>query len=565
MHIEGNLLLIITLLLVIFLLMMVGERLRIAYPIFLVLGGLAIGFVPSIPDIAIDPDLVLLIFLPPLLYEAAWGTSWHEFSKYKSVIISLGFGLVIFTSSIVAYVSSAFIAGMSVPLGFLLGGIISPPDAVAASSILKAIRVPQKTLAILEGESLVNDAASLTVVRFALAIVVTGGTFVFKDAALEFLLVTFGGIFVGLAIAIGIYLIHKVLPTNSNMDVALTFVSPYLMYLSAEHFHWSGVMAVVFGGLFLSYRYRDFLNYESHMQAKGTWRTVGFVINGFIFILIGLEFPIIVKKVDDSTLHHGITYGLLIGGVTILIRLIWVYGTVYGTHFWDKIRHKKTTNNNWRDLFLIGWAGMRGVVSLAAALSIPLTLSGNATPFPNRDLILLITFIVVFMTLVFQGLSLPFVIKILNINEVQGLKERTKNRIALQLRLMSTAVFYLKRSHHKAISENKLLSHYKNALKSSILLHITEENILVSERQKQASYQEELTYLSVMTHLVHTQREELRLLRRANLYEESLIREKEQELDLLEAHLRRQKTSWTSNSGAEAALPPDKHSSKNKK
>ncbi len=259
--IQENLLLIIFLLFVVSMLVMLGQKLRISYPIFLVIAGLLISLIPGIPHITIDPELVFLIFLPPLLYEAAWYTSWHNFWKWRRPISLLGFGLVLFTSCIIAYFSSEMIPNFTLALGFLLGGIISPPDAVAATSVLKGLKIPKRIVTILEGESLVNDASSLIVFRFALAAVVSGN-FVFQQAATSFFSVTLMGIVIGLAIAHVFYAIHRWLPTSSNIDTALTFIAPYLMYITAEHFHFSGVMAVVTGGLFLSYRSHEIFNYN---------------------------------------------------------------------------------------------------------------------------------------------------------------------------------------------------------------------------------------------------------------------------------------------------------------
>jgi NhaP-type Na+/H+ or K+/H+ antiporter len=241
------------------LLILLARRLKIAYPIFLVLAGLVISYIPGMPVINIEPDLIFLIFLPPLLYEAAWWTSWNEFWKWKRPISLLAFGLVFCTSTVVAYSASSFIPGFTLATGFLLGGIISPPDAIAATSVLKSIRVPKRIITILEGESLVNDASSLIVFRFALAAAIAG-QFSFQEASLSFITVTVMGIIVGLAIAHVVYLIHRFLPTTASIDSAFTLISPYLMYLAAEEFHFSGVKAVVSGGLLLSYRSHENFN-----------------------------------------------------------------------------------------------------------------------------------------------------------------------------------------------------------------------------------------------------------------------------------------------------------------
>lgn len=235
-----------------FLLIMLAQKVKISYPIFLVIAGLGISYIPGIPPMSIDPEIIFLIFLPPLLYEAAWYTSWNDFWRWRRPISLLAFGLVIITSVAVAFLTSSMIPGFTLAMGFLLGGIVSPPDAIAATSVLKNIKVPKRITTILEGESLVNDASSLIVLRFALAAVITG-QFSLSNAAGDFFLSTVMGIVIGLAVAHVLYLIHRFLPTTPSIDAAITLISPYFMYLAAEQFHFSGVMAVVSGGLFLSY------------------------------------------------------------------------------------------------------------------------------------------------------------------------------------------------------------------------------------------------------------------------------------------------------------------------
>jgi NhaP-type Na+/H+ or K+/H+ antiporter len=262
--IHANLLLILAIFFAMALLFLLSQRWKISYPIFLVVGGLGIGFLPGMPAINVNPDIVFLIFLPPLLFEAAWYTSWNEFWKWRRSIFSLGFGLVLITSLAIAYFSVSIIPGFTLALGFLLGGIISPPDAVAATSVLKGVNMPRRGLTILEGESLVNDAASLTVFRFALAAILTG-KFVLQEAATDFLILAVMGVVVGLVIGQLLYFILKYWAKSSSITTPITLIAPYLMYIVAEEFQWSGVLAVVSGGLFLSFRSSDFLNYHTRI------------------------------------------------------------------------------------------------------------------------------------------------------------------------------------------------------------------------------------------------------------------------------------------------------------
>jgi len=265
------------LLVIILLVVMLARKMKVAYPILLVLVGLPLGFVPFLRGIEIQPDLIFVIFLPPLLYEAAWNTSWKDFWKWRRVISSFAFPVVIITSCVVAFVSAALIPGFTLAAGFLLGGIVSPPDAVSASAILKTIKVPKRFITIVEGESLMNDASSLVVFRFALAAVLTG-TFAFGAAAASFVTVILLGIAVGIAVGLLFYAVHRWLPTTTNMDVVLTFITPYAMYMTAEQLHVSGVLAVVSGGLFLSVRRQQFLSHRSRLQGINVWEAVAFVL-----------------------------------------------------------------------------------------------------------------------------------------------------------------------------------------------------------------------------------------------------------------------------------------------
>jgi CPA1 family monovalent cation:H+ antiporter len=373
------------------------------------LGGLLISLIPGTPRVGISPDLIFLIFLPPLLYEAAWYTSWPNFRKFRWPILLHGFGLVIVTSVIIAYLSEKLIPRFTLPIGLLLGGIISPPDAVAASSVLKFFKIPKKVKTVLEGESLVNDAASLTIFRFALAAVISG-TVVMEEAATSFVVVTIMGIVIGSVIANIVYFIYKLLPTTPSIDTAISLVSPYLMYLTAEHFHFSGVLAVVSGGLFLSSCSHNIFSYGSRLQTNSVWSALVFMLNGVVFILIGLQLPDIVKGLGQYALRDAIFYGVVISLVTIIIRIMWVYPAAYVPWLLSKRIRKRETRPTWQGVFIVGWSGMRGVVSLASALAVPTVLT-NETIFPHRNLILFITFIVILFTLVLQGLSLPLVIR----------------------------------------------------------------------------------------------------------------------------------------------------------
>ncbi|MVM37661.1 Na+/H+ antiporter [Spirosoma sp. HMF3257] len=523
---HQTLLLCLALMLAVTLLVMVGQRLRIPVPIFLVISGLAVSLVPGIPRIEVDPDLIFLIFLPPLLYEAAWFTSWKEFWRWRRIIIVLAFGLVIFTAFAVAYVSSAVMPGFTLALGFLLGGIISPPDAVAATSVLKEVKISKTAISILEGESLVNDAASLIVFRFALAAVLSG-TFVWQEASVNFLLVTFMGIVVGLTVACVFYAIHRWLPTSTRISILLTFLAPYIMYMAAEEFHVSGVMAVVSGGLFLSNQSHVILNHSSRIQGTGMWATVVFALNGLVFILIGLELPVIINGLDGYSKTEAILYALLITLVVIVTRMVFTLSSSYFTRFIGRYITVAQRNPGWRGPIVLGWAGMRGVVSLASALSVPLTMS-NGEPFPHRNLILFITFVVILVTLVFQGLTLPFVIRWVQLKDPTDRIPEDVQESKIRIKLLKVALHYLTENYAEEAGSNELVANLKSRMESDV--HQTKRHLdsVESDSENVAQYNE------IMAEIIQIKRDELHRLRSIQEFDDEVIRKEEAQMDLEE-------------------------------
>lgn len=525
---HHHLLLILALLFVVFLLVMLAQRIKVAYPIFLVVAGLGISFIPGMPILHLDPDLIFLIFLPPLLYEAASYTSWNDFWKWKRPIALLAFGLVFFTSTIIAYTSASLIPGFTLALGFLLGGIVSPPDAVAAATVLKGMKVPKRVLTILEGESLVNDASSLIVFKFALAAVLTG-TFSMHQATGQFFLVAGMGVVIGLAGAHVMYVIHRFLPTTPAIDAALTVMTPYILFLAAEQFHYSGVMAVVSGGLFISWRSHEiFKTGSTRMNMLGVWTTLIFVMNALVFVLIGLELPEIIHGLGEYSIWDGIRYGLIISAITIALRFLWIYPAAFVPR-WLSAKIRKDPSPGWKGPLVIGWAGMRGVVSLATALSIPLLMDGDA--FPHRNLIIFITFVVIFITLVVQGLTLPFIIKLINLKEIDNIARSEEQQTGIQLKLDELALTVINERHLSKTKENELVGFYKDSLESNI---IEGRKQLASLECNETEIEEIHVYQHVLLDIYAAQRKELFKLRKGKLYSDDEIRKAELQLDLNE-------------------------------
>ncbi|MCA0399051.1 MAG: Na+/H+ antiporter [Bacteroidetes bacterium] len=528
---HHNLLLILSLLFLVFLLVMLANRVKLAYPIFLVIAGLGISFIPGMPRLSLDPDIVFMIFLPPLLYEAAWYTSWTDFWKWRRPISMLAFGLVFFTSLVVAYVSQSMIPGFTLALGFLLGGIVSPPDAVAAATVLKGLPAPKRAITILEGESLVNDASSLIVFRFALAAILTS-SFSLQVAIGQFFLVAGMGIAIGIIGANIMYMIHRFLPTTAPIDAALTVMTPYLLFLAAEQFHFSGVMAVVSGGLFISWRSHEiFQTGNTRLNMLGVWTTMIFVMNALVFILIGLQLPHIIENLERGSLWEGIKYGLMISLIAIVVRMIWVFPATFIPRWLFPSIRRRETSPTWKGPLLIGWAGMRGVVSLATALSIPLFMNDGVTPFPKRNLIIFITFVVIFVTLVIQGLTLPLVIKFFRIREIDPFVPEEEQAANIQLDLDRLALNIIRTDFTEQLSINNLLSFYKSAIEYDVE---NNEQRLSSLERCSHDRSDIHEYNEALLSIYRQQRKELFRFRKEKLYADSVIRKAELQLDLNE-------------------------------
>ncbi|MCG2615132.1 Na+/H+ antiporter [Terrimonas sp. NA20] len=454
----------------------IANKRNLPHPVLLVVTGLIIGIVPQLPDLALNPEVVFVIILPPLLYDAAFKTSWHEFKTSIRPIAALAITLVFFTTVTVAITAHYFIPGFTWPLAFVLGAIVSPPDAVAASGIIKGLGLNRKVVTILEGESLVNDASALIAYRYAV-VAVTTGSFVFWDASLQFLLVAGGGIAIGILTGYLFVLIHKKIENNPVVETSLTLLAPYISYLGAEQLHVSGVLAVVCTGLLISWRSPEIFAYQTRMQTKAVWDTLIFLLHGFVFMMIGLQLPAIIRDLRGPELPRMIGFGLLISLATILVRIIWVVAGARWPGFQEKIKGKtKREDENaepddtWKNVLVVAWTGTRGVISLAAALALPLLLQ-DKSPFPQRHSIIFLSFVVIFVTLVVQGLSLPLLIRLLKIKPRQNADiEITK----LQLHIATSTIYFID-NELPALTDNKLHRELKNKYAELVHTLLTKE------------------------------------------------------------------------------------------
>jgi Na+/H+ antiporter len=399
---------------------------RIPYPILLVLGGIAIGFIPGVPHVALRPEIVLVAVLPPLLYAAAFFTSLRDLRQNVRPLSLLALGLVLVTVVGVAAACHAGISGLSWPICFVIGAIVAPTDAVAATAIASRLGVPRRIVAIIEGESLINDATALVAYGFAVTAVVTG-SFSFSHAAWRFAVDVLGGIAIGLAVGVVLRQIRRRLD-HSPTEIAIALLSGYFAYLPAEAAGVSAVLAVVTVGVYVGWYTPELTTVQTRLQGDAVWEILVFLLNALLFGLVGLQLRPILDALSGSTFEL-LRDALVASGAVVGIRLLWAYPATYLPRFLFRRIRERDPYPPLSYPTLIGWAGLRGAVSLAAALALPLTTESGA-PFPARELVIYLAFTVIVATLVVQGLSLPLLINLLGLEEDGGAaKEEVKARL----------------------------------------------------------------------------------------------------------------------------------------
>lgn len=421
----------------------VANRIGVPYPILMVLGGLGLAFVPGLPRVVLDPEVVFLLFLPPLLFGAAFSASWRDLRANARAIGLLAVGLVLVTTVAVAVVAHT-VAGLPWAAAFVLGAIVSPTDAIAATAIAQRLGVPRRVVAVLEGESLVNDATGLVAYRVAAA--VAAGTIAFSPlgAVGQFVVGAIGGLLVGGLVG---WLAVQALRAldDAPVEAVVSLLVPFLAYVAAEegpHLVWhglfgfpgepffSGVLAAVAAGLFVSWKVPLVVSGTSGLVLDAVWSVLIFLLNGLAFILIGLQLPEIADGLGGYTAAELTLSAVLVSLAVVLVRILWVFPASYLPHLLYRSPRELDPYPSWRNVFVVSWAGMRGVISLAAALALPIT-TPSGGPFPGRDLILFLTFSVILATLVVQGLSLPLLIRTLGLTD-DGLAEREEVRARLE-------------------------------------------------------------------------------------------------------------------------------------
>jgi Na+/H+ antiporter len=504
-----------------------SRRFQTPYPIVLVVGGLLLSFIPNLPHISLNPDIVFLVLLPPLLFAAAFNTSWPEFRFHLVSVLLLAFGLVGFTVLGVAAASEYLLpANFDWRLGLVLGAVVCSTDAIAATSIAARVGLPRAIVDILEGESLVNDASALLALEFAVGLVVSGQEPGFGQGLVRLLTLVGGGMIAGF---ISAWLIHRlqVRLTDPPIEITLSLMAPYVSYLLAESVHVSGPLATVVCGLYLGHKSSEVFTTEARLQNAAVWSTLDFLLNGVVFILIGLQLPFILSGIRNIGHRELLFDAAIFTAVVIALRMLWMYPGAWLAYFIrTRLLKQDYAPPRSRAVFVLGWTGMRGVLALAAAISLPRALA-NGAPFPQREVIIFLTFCVILVTLVVQGLTLPTLIRKLGLCEADPLEtvERDARR-----RMLRGALDYLESLHSAERPDD--------AVWLDVLHHYNERYAMVDGHPKDGEdpTPNQWAQMYDLNNKVRAaERSTLAKMRYEDRISEHVLRKLERELDLLDA------------------------------
>ena len=505
----------------------VARKLETPYPIVLVIAGLILSLIPGTPRVQLNPKLIFTVVLPPLLYAAAWLTSWREFRHNLVSIISVACGLVGFTIIGIAFASQWLFPGFDWRIGVMLGAVVAPTDAVAATAIASQIGLPRRIVDLLEGESLVNDATGLLALEFGIAMVYEGATPTVGASVLRFAYLVAAGLGSGAIVAFAVAWVERWID-DGPIEIAISLMIPYAAYLGAEAIDASGVLAVVACGLILSRKSAEIFSPAVRLQVYSVWAAVIFILNGVVFVLIGLQLPGVVHGITDVSLLRLMAYGAACSVLVFLLRMAWLFPGARLSYFIRRrILHQTETRPNARELLVFGWSGMRGVVTLAAAISLPTFLS-NGADFPQRNLVVFLAFSVVISTLVFQGLTLAPLIRALGLSGAAGpdCEERDARRIAVE-----AALTHLEEARKHDRSEyagvyDDLAQHYRDQLNA----------IFCAPGDPAAATPPHYRKHRTLSHeLLGVQRRTLLQLRRQGRINDQVLRNLERDLDLQQA------------------------------
>ena len=507
---------------------LLAERVKVPYPIVLLVAGLGLSFVPHVPRVPLKPEIVFLVFLPPLLYHSAWLTSWREFRRNMVSIVMLAVGLVTFTVVGIALFSDHVIAALDWKSGLVLGAVVATTDAIAATAIGKRIGLPKGVMDLLEGESLLNDATGLLALEFGVLIVVQGQTPTVGMAVGRFLWLMFGGVGAGLLVGALVVWLERFID-DAPVEIVISIVTPYAAYLIGERIEASGVLSVVACGLLVSRKGNEFFSPAARMQVTAVWKSLDFVLNGLVFCLIGLQLPYVLAGITNrypwATL---LKYGLGFSAVLIVLRLAWMYPAACVAHWirtqWFKEEKDPPTG---KGIFVLGWTGMRGVVTLAAAIGLPYQLA-DGRPFEQRDLIVFLAFCVILVTLVGQGLTLPMLIRALGLAGVDT--EVAEEKKLARGTALEAAVAWL--NEERAKEEVALWSVFDHMLK------ISQSRLeALSETGPAESGLQAAKAQALMRGVARQQRQALLRLHAEGRVGDEAMRAVERELDLMETRL----------------------------
>jgi Na+/H+ antiporter len=507
--------------------LVVAPTLRIPYPIVLVIGGVALGFLPGMPELELPPDLVLVAVLPPLLYAGTFFTSLHELKLNMRPLGLLAVGLVITTTVIVAVVAHTTIDDLGWSSAFVLGAIVSPTDPLAATSIARRFGVPRRLVTIIEGESLINDGTALVAYRFAVVAVVSG-SFSLWHAGLEFLYSVIGGIAIGLGVGWLIRQLRRRLD-NPPLEITIALLSGYFAYIPAGLAHTSAVLAAVTVGIYMGAHTSELTTAQTRVQGDAVWEIVVFVLNALLFVLIGLQLPVILDQLSGEPAGTLLAYGVIVSATVILVRIAWVFPATYIPRLLSRRIRKRDPYPPWQYPAFISWTGMRGAVSLAAALALPLTTDAGAA-FPGRDLIQFLAFCVILATLVGQGLSMPLVIRALGLESDRlSEKEETKARIRAAEAALARLEELLEEDWVRPDSAERLRGLY-SFRRSRFAARFDREDDGAIEEQS-------IAYQRLRRELLDAEREMLDQLRRDGVINEQVVQRVVRDLDLEDLRL----------------------------
>jgi monovalent cation/hydrogen antiporter len=498
-----------------------ARAVNIPYPIVLVVGGLALGFIPGLPDIELAPELVLVIFLPPLLYSAAFFANLHDLRRNLRPITLNAVGLVLLTMCAVAVVVKALVPDMPWAAAFTLGAIVAPTDPVAATEIMRRMAVPRRMVSVVEGESLINDGTALVAYRAAVAAV--GGTFSLWEAGLEFVLGAAGGIAIGLVVGMVIVEIRRRID-DIPVEITISLLSGYAGYVPAEAVHASGVLAAVTVGIVLGWKAPYISTASMRLQGYAVWEILVFLLNALLFVLIGLQLPLILDGLSGESTGDLLLWCAAVSLVVIVTRLLWTHTIVFVVRALDRRPELIPRRTTWQIRTIAGWSGMRGSVSLAAALAL-------GADFPQRDLILLLTFAVIFSTLVLQGLTLPALIRALRIADdgADAQEELTGRRAAATVALGRLDELAAEEwTYDETIERMRKLYEYRSR-RFAARAGETDDGDGIEHRS--------LKYQKAVRLVLQAQRDELVRLRNAGEISNEVMHRLERELDLEEERL----------------------------